>query len=187
MQGHSHRPARTGHGCLSAFRYAWCFQFHFYPEAGPLLPSRRFSRRYDYFAKPPGLQRAAIQAQEIPVEIIGRWWRRPGSSMLCRPFIRSFLLKRLSPAESTPFPEDNKQFRGWKQDLDPPEISIHCCGSALRPSVTRSGPDSASPTHPGLHWATGSSPRVTQSPFLFCSLPGGHGGDFWAPLRLCLC
>ena len=93
--------------------------------------------------------------------------------MLCRPFIRSFLLKRLSPAESAQFPEDNKQFRGWKQDLDPPEISIHCCGSALRPSVTRSGPDSASPTHPGLHWATGSSPRGSQSPFLVCSLREG--------------
>ena len=75
MQGRSHRPARTGRGCLSAFPYAWCFQFHFYPEAGPLLPSRR----YDYFAKPPGLQRAAIQEQEIPVEIIGRWWRDLGA------------------------------------------------------------------------------------------------------------
>ena len=69
VQGHSHRPARMGLGSLSAFPYSWCFKFHFHPEAGPLLPSTR----YDYFAKPRGLRRAAIEEQEIPAEIIGRW------------------------------------------------------------------------------------------------------------------
>lgn len=84
-EGPSHRPARMGLGCLSSCPYSWCFKFHFYPEAGPLLPSTP----YDYFAKTRGLQRAAIKEQEIPVEIIGRQWWRPGSSVLCRSFIRT--------------------------------------------------------------------------------------------------
>ena len=118
VQGHSPRPARMGLGCLSSFPYSWRSKFHFYPEAGALLASTR----YDYFAKPRGLQRAAIK-QEIPVEIIGRWWWRPGSSILCRSFIRTVSSSNVcSLLRALHFRRTKSSF-GWKHDLDPPEVS----------------------------------------------------------------